>query len=109
MHAVAACVPGAVVDLLEVIEIAEEHAGDAIVTLRPVERMFESVDEQPPVREPGERIVQGPVFRLAFRRSLLRDVDGDAQPSLFGRQAHAGGEQHRRRAVGPTDLELGAF
>src|SRR5205085_7739475 len=52
-------VPEAVVDELELVEIEEEDRHRGVPALRLGEGVGEAVEEQRPVRQPGERVVQG--------------------------------------------------
>jgi hypothetical protein len=54
-HRVAACV----VDLLEVVEVDEEQRADLPAALRCAQRLLYAVDQQAPVRQPGEGVEVG--------------------------------------------------
>ena len=68
-HAVAEHVAHAVVDVLEVVEVEEEHAGKRIALRRARQRLVELHQELAPVRQPRQRVVGGEVLQLA--RALL--------------------------------------
>ncbi len=93
--------PLGVVDHLEVVQVDEEHPGDGAAALAPGERVADPVQEQHPVGQSGQRVVEGPVGELALHLPLLGDVaQGEHQPA------------HRR--IGPQvvgvhlDLDRGA-
>ncbi len=66
-----------VVDPLEAVEVAEQHGDLAPVASRPGQGSVEAVDEQRPVRQAGEVVVQrrvGELF-LSFVRAVLQRRD----------------------------------
>ena len=65
---VAGFVASLVVDHLEVVEVAEQHA-DPGVGLQ--QRAVETVGEQHPVRQPGQGVVQGMVLELVVHLGEL--------------------------------------
>ena len=68
-----------VVDDLEAVEVEEQHRGAAlgVMALRAADRLVEAVDEQHPVRQPGERVVQRVVLQAPLGLAAVGDV-GDA-------------------------------
>ena len=58
----------AVVDQLELIEIEEQDRAQRAATLHPLERVLETVAEQHPVGQPGQRVVQSPMADLVLGR-----------------------------------------
>ena len=65
-HRVSCGVPAGVVDLLEPVEVDEEHGSAPTRTLRVGEGLVDAVDEQRPIRQPGQRVVR----RLLGQRRL---------------------------------------
>ena len=65
-HGVARGMPVGVVDLLEPVEIDEEHRGAPAGALRVRQGLLDAVDEQRPVRQAGQRVVR----RLLGQRGL---------------------------------------
>jgi hypothetical protein len=61
---VARAVPERVVDRLEVVEVEEQHAGDAPGAAPRGDRLLETVVEQHPVRQPRQRVVQEAMAQL---------------------------------------------
>lgn len=73
-------VPHGVVDDLEVVEVDEEHAGQGGFAAAPEQGPLDPLEEEDPVGEPGEGVVEGPVGQLAFQFPLLRHVtEGEDQ------------------------------
>ena len=68
-HAVAEHVAHAVVDVLEVVEVEEEHAGKRTVLRRARKRLVQLHQELAPVGQARQRVVGGEVLQLA--RALL--------------------------------------
>ena len=68
---VAGLVAERVVDELEAVEVEEQHGGAAVAVAaaRAAQRLLEPVEEQRPVREPGERVVE---------RAVAEPLDGAA-------------------------------
>jgi hypothetical protein len=75
---VARLVPHRVVDLLEVVEVAEDGRHALAVLAGRVERAGHALGEQHAVGEPGERVVVRLVGELALERLALGDVVGHA-------------------------------
>ena len=74
---VAGVVAEAVVDVLEPVEVEEQHRDAGAVALGPGERVGEELDEQAAVRQPGEQVVVGPVREQVLGRLALdRDRRG---------------------------------
>ena len=57
-HFVADAVPVLVVDLLELVEVDEDHRGTRLVLRTDRDRVLELLVEESPIGEPGERIEQ---------------------------------------------------
>ena len=76
-------VPGGVardvVDSLEAVQVAEQHRDLSPVAGRPCECRFESVDQQGPVGQPGEAVVQGSVGEAVLGLHHVADVADDAE------------------------------
>ena len=64
--------PEAVVDRLEVVEVEEENSG---VARTHDERVLDAIREERPVREPGQRVVEGLVAKLLLCLPARRDVE----------------------------------
>ena len=80
---VARSVPHRVVDELEVVEVDQEDPHDPAVVGR--ECTLHPVAEQDPVREPGERVVVGPVGELVLELPLFGHVPhGEHDPADGG-------------------------
>ena len=94
-HVVARRVAVAVVDLLEVVDVDEEHAGRHLRALGPGERMLEPVAQQRAVGEPGQRVVQ----RLVAHPLLA------AQPRQRRAEDRGHGAHEARLVVGDLALE----
>ncbi len=62
----------AVVDRLEVVEVEEENSG---VARTYDERVLDAIREERPVREPGQRVVEGLVAKLLLGLLTRRDVE----------------------------------
>src|SRR5262245_63470210 len=92
----------AVVDRLEVVEV-EEHDGDVLVLApRAGERVPDTLREQRPVREPGDRVVEGLMRELLLERLALADVaavEDDPADVLVAEQVGAVELELVRRAV----------
>ena len=94
---VAGRVPELVVDELEVVEVAVEHADRGLGV---EQRAVEPVGEQHPVGEPGQRVVQGLVLELVAGRA-----EGHEQPLVVGDREELPGEHqdHERGAEQQVD------
>ncbi len=64
-HAVAEHVTHAVVDVLEVVEVQEEHAREGVLRCGAGERLVQLHQELPPVGKPGQRVVGREVHELS--------------------------------------------
>jgi hypothetical protein len=70
-----------VVDRLEVVDVEEQDRHDRPVALGPVQRHPEPIEEEAPVRQTSERIVEGLMGEAALEPLALHRVrDGAAQP-----------------------------
>ena len=78
-HLVADRVPERVVDLLEVVEVEEEHRERAVVAAPAGQRLARGLDEHRAVGEPGDGVVEGLVRELGLERLALADVAGVEQ------------------------------
>ena len=76
-HAVARVVPERVVDLLEAVEIEEQHPGDGAVTRRSPESLLAHLEEHRPVGQARERVVARLVLEAMLGALQLGDVVGD--------------------------------
>ena len=63
-----------VVDLLEVVEVDEQHHDGVDLVAGDAQGMIHAVEEQGPVREPGELVVERTMRQLAFQVALFGDV-----------------------------------
>ena len=73
-HPVASIVTERVVDNLEVVEVQEQHGERLAVLAPPPERVLDAIAEQRPVREVGNRIVEGLIGELLLELLALGDV-----------------------------------
>jgi hypothetical protein len=95
---VAGGVPEGVVDLLEVIDVAEQHRDPAAALLGVHQHLGQPVQHQRAIGQPGELVVRGGVGELGLHRPQQRDV-----LDLGQHQARAGPDAgHQRRAVDPA-------
>ena len=93
-HAVAEGVAHAVVEILEVVEVDEEHGDPGAALPCALERAVEEDEELAPVREQGERVVLRQMLQQA--RALL-DLRLERAPVILGDLAC--GAQLKRHAV----------
>ena len=94
-QAVAGGVPERVVDLLEVVDVEEQDRDRGVVAARAVQSDAEAVEEQRPVGEPRERVVERAVRELRLQALSLDRV-------------HHRASQQRRRQLGPDQVVLRA-
>ena len=92
---VAALVPERVVDLLEAVEVEEEQADVFTAFPARLELRFETLEEERPVRQLGERVVQRLMLNLLHLRSQLR-----ARPPEERQKQHVEPEQHELEHAG---------
>ena len=78
-------VPERVVDILEIVQVDEQDRGDRPVPSGQRQRMPGAVGEQDPVRQFGQRIVEGTVVQFVLQAPLLRDVAERQHPALDAR------------------------
>jgi hypothetical protein len=71
-------VPVHVVDLFESIEVEREHARPRTATTTEGERVFETVEEENPVRNAGQRIVGRGEAQLVALLARIVDEHGEA-------------------------------
>ncbi len=79
---IAGAVPEAVVDVLEVVEVAPEQDSAPLVRHAGVERLGELFLEVPAVVEIGERVATGELLEPELIALVLGDVDADADGAL---------------------------
>ena len=89
-----------VVDGLEVVEVEEEHGG---VARTHDERVLDAVGEERPVREPGQRVVEGLVAELLLGLPARGDVE---EVSLEDRLAAVRVVDDARLVVNPHDASV---
>ncbi len=103
---VALAVAEAVVDLLEVVEVEEEHGDRVPLPLRELERVIHAVAEEGAIGQAGERVVEGLVQQLLLEALPLGDVAGVEHDAVHDRVAEQVGgddlgmERRARRAAG---------
>ena len=88
-HPVAAFVPHRVVHDLERVEVAEQHRGHVVRPRGAGQRDRQTVHEEQPVREPGERVVQRELDELALGRLAVGDVPRVRDDAAHGRVLEA--------------------
>src|SRR5436189_5721726 len=97
--------PTGVVDLLEAIEVTEEHGDEIVGSTGAVQRVLQPVNQQPTVGKTGERVMERAVFDLSFQDLALRDVDRDHEPGAFCLERDSGRDEVPGGAVEPIDLD----
>ncbi len=95
-------VPERVVDLLEVVEVDEEHAEGGVVALGGQgERVLQPVAEQHPVGQPGQAVVERLVGQVVLQPPPLGDVpDGQHQRRRRSGRRAGPGPRTRPAAAG---------
>src|SRR6185436_20336001 len=78
-------VPERVVDLLEVVEVDEQHAHRAGAAPGELERLLQPVAEQHPVGQAGEPVVERLVGQVALQAAALGDVPDGQHHARDGR------------------------
>ena len=63
-----------VVECLEIIEIDEQQRTLTFIANTARQRVLQPIHQQPPVRQPGERVVKGQIANLLFRFLALRNI-----------------------------------
>ena len=110
-HLIASGMPIGVVDGLEAIEVGEQHGDRRRVALEPAQGPREAVQQQYPVRQPGQRVEQRPAGQLDLGGLLFADIldvhDEVATAVRAGRHARAGQRDRHRVAVGVQQLAAG--
>ena len=100
----------AVIDELEIVEVAEQHRNARAGTTRPGGSHLHAVEEQRPVGQSRERVVVGLVLelRLAVTQSLLRLLPpGDVlNHTDKGRWPPLGIVHHRNGKLPPEDRSV---
>jgi hypothetical protein len=66
--------PKPVVDVFEPVQVAEEHSYRATRAPGAGQRQPDVVVEQPPIGQPGQRVVQRPKRQLLLRMAAFGDV-----------------------------------
>ena len=94
----------AVVDQLEVVEVEEQDRGQRPLAAQARERVLEAVDEQHPVREPGQRVVHCPFADRVLDRLALERVGQHVRERLEEVDI-AGGEFPRAHRLDHQDPE----
>ena len=94
----------AVDQLLEAVEVDDQHGDQRVGVGDAVEGLLEPVAQQRPVGEPGERVLEAEVVGLEVGPGPLerrRHDVGEAldEGDLVGVEGAQGGRQHRQRAV----------
>ena len=103
---VADLVAEVVVDELEAVDVAEEHGHLAAGPVRLEQRVVEVVEQQPPVGQAGQRVLEGVTGQLLLERLALRCVAEDDHRARRRRATDdgRGGDVDREvRAVGPLE------
>ena len=59
MHGVTGRMSSRIVELLEAVQVEQEHPDVAVVTCRPSESICQSVSQHDPVPDAGQRILEG--------------------------------------------------
>ena len=109
-------VPEAVVDQVETIEVQDQHREQVVgMALGAAQRLLDQVEQQKPVWQAGERILQRSaeglllvsVVQLLFRPSAFGDVlmTGDYRPACRSAD-HIGQRSHDERAAVLSSVEL---
>src|SRR5882724_9646928 len=82
---VAAHVPEAVIDQLEPVDVQHQHGEAGVLPpLLQGQPVLEAVEEEGPVGQAGERVVEGLVPQLLLDAALLRLAVGRLQPDALG-------------------------
>ena len=89
-----------VVDVLEAIEIQQQHGHLLARPLRVFDRLLDPVVEQGAIGQPGQRVVQRHALELGFLQLAFGDIaqDRDADPFLVDLHAAEGGLDRERAA-----------
>ena len=93
-HQVAGVVTVEVVDPFEVVHIDAQHRHAGRMPFHRDQRLGEAVHQREPVRQPGQRVVQGLVSQRFLGRDLrghiARDAEGADDPAALVAQRHLG-------------------
>jgi hypothetical protein len=99
-----------VVDGLETVDVEKDHAEDHRCAGKAMHGLCQSIDEEPPIRETGELIVELPVEQRRARRLLFGDVQRGTE---HARGSAVGGDldptarpQPSLEAAGDRDAQL---
>jgi hypothetical protein len=95
-EAVAPVVSERVVDVLEAIEVEEQHAEHLLVAARREQCLAQAVTEQASVGQPGERVVQGLVFERVGVSLALGDVAERGDEQVPGADLHRADDELER-------------
>ena len=88
-----------VVDRFEVVEVDEQHDHRVGLGARHPQGVIHAIEEQRPVGEPGQLVVEGAVAELALEVALLGDVAERGDDAVDGGAAEEVGDDHGRLAV----------
>ncbi len=99
----------AVVDPLEAFEVAEQHADGAAVAPGRQERVLDAVDEERPVGEAGQRVVEGLVAQLGLELVALGHVAGVEDDAAHRLHVDQVGHPDLGVAPGPVGVPDPAF
>ena len=94
-----------VVDRLEVVEVDEQHDHRVGLGPRDAQGVIHAVEEQRPVGEPGQLVVEGAVAELALEVALLGDIAEGGDDAVDGGAADEVGDDHGRLAVLAVGVE----
>jgi hypothetical protein len=96
----------------EAVQVEEEHRHPLARALPGVERVRQLIEEQRPVRQAGQRVVEREVAQLVLDRAAAGDVEQDADHARDAAVGHRAGPTPPRQpadlARGRQDAELGA-
>lgn len=107
--AVAHLVPEGVVDGLEPVEVEEDHDERRLGAVPQSDRVLEPKEKVPPVRQPGQCVVEGVLSQLVLEGPAFVDVRERAddpldQPALWPHPERAGQHPPVRAVRGPDPI-----
>ena len=85
-HQIAGVMPEGVVDLLEAVEIDQQHRQALVIAMRAQDRLLQSIEEQRAVGKIGQRVVIGEIGDALVGQVTLAPHRGFAQFPLDGRR-----------------------
>ena len=94
-----------VVDHLEAVEVEEQHPDHPVVARPPVQRVGQPFQQERPVGEAGQLVVEGPLLQLGCYLHTLGHVAGIDHHSGHGRVGQQVGGYHLH--VAPSTLSVG--